>query len=700
MLCSLLSNPALPPALEPQPWIYSRPQIFLRLEKYAPCLHFFASSFLMPFNSFQWRRQRKSPPKVSSLQVSPTPVPHAATWIPQNSIPLGEYKYHALQQEDEIRLLKVFVTSDSHHYSYQLVHTTIHDAPPFQAVSYVWGNASRENQLLLADQSFMLLNHNLHCALPQLSKFATGYLWIDQLSIDQSSLVERNHQVKIMGQIYKKSNDVLIWVNEELNMSKELNELFNRIDLWVADRNCPYAEFYPSAIQPLLRDTNMSQHYQRVMQIVGQAYFSRAWVVQEAVLPSRARFIIGNDVISLPALHWGCKILVDVRKLLTSLFTGVSWNNPILSSPGYTALLKMHSLWKEQQSSRDATPFYEILETFSPNCHVTDPRDIIYAFLGLQNNPRILIQPEYSNTVEQVMIHTAERIIHGSGDLDLFGHSRCASDMIFYDRSGIFRILPSWVPDWTGVSLYNRIHRHASQRKELTLQQSACGGRMHNSILTSTSNQLIVKGKIIAKVSVTLDAQKFDLNLSVDIWHYLRIDSSYMKTRFDAHFLSVKGTNIEDNLSYYRLHFLRAVVADCVWNYSFPEEARERLGLTAGDIVKMLAAYDDFPRENYDNLSSHDFSTPERAYMNELRYRSRVAHERYLFISSTGKVGLAGKAQYGDIVCILHGCSTPVILRSTGHGTFHVMEDCYLEGAMYGEALNWEESEADEFILV
>jgi hypothetical protein len=40
-------------------------------------------------------------------------------------------------------------------------------------------------------------------------------LWIDSICIDQNAIEERNHQVKLMGNVYQRANRVLIWLGEE-----------------------------------------------------------------------------------------------------------------------------------------------------------------------------------------------------------------------------------------------------------------------------------------------------------------------------------------------------------------------------------------------------------------------------------------------------------------------------------------------------
>jgi hypothetical protein len=50
--------------------------------------------------------------------------------------------------------------------------------------------------------------------------------------------------------------------------------------------------------------------------------------------------------------------------------------------------------------------------------------------------------------------------------------------------------------------------------------------------------------------------------------------------------------------------------------------------------------------------------------------------------------GLApDKAAVGDLLCILYGCSVPVVLRKLAHGQYQFIGECYVHGMMDGEAL-------------
>ena len=55
----------------------------------------------------------------------------------------------------------------------------------------------------------------------------------------------------------------------------------------------------------------------------------------------------------------------------------------------------------------------------------------------------------------------------------------------------------------------------------------------------------------------------------------------------------------------------------------------------------------------------------------------------------------------GDLVCILRGCSVPVLLRRNGDlGTYTFIGECYVHGMMDGEAKEQEDLPVKEYILV
>ena len=151
-----------------------------------------------------------------------------------SNIPGTPYQYRPLQTGSEIRLLKVD-RINSHHDpmdpdttqflggtvvprdfpSYSIVHFNLENAPLYEAVSYVWGSPRRSHKIMLMDGRTLYVTTSVAYAMPYLANACqTSYLWIDQITIDQSNLDERSEQVKIMGQIYRQSHRCLIWMDD------------------------------------------------------------------------------------------------------------------------------------------------------------------------------------------------------------------------------------------------------------------------------------------------------------------------------------------------------------------------------------------------------------------------------------------------------------------------------------------------------
>ncbi|KAF6811522.1 ankyrin and het domain protein [Colletotrichum sojae] len=56
------------------------------------------------------------------------------------------------------------------------------------------------------------------------------------------------------------------------------------------------------------------------------------------------------------------------------------------------------------------------------------------------------------------------------------------------------------------------------------------------------------------------------------------------------------------------------------------------------------------------------------------------------------------EAQVGDAICVLFGCSVPVILRETSDGYVELLGEAYVHGYMDGEAVeNLDENGVQEF---
>ncbi|PVH83426.1 HET-domain-containing protein, partial [Cadophora sp. DSE1049] len=123
--------------------------------------------------------------------------------------------YSPLQFPDEIRLL-ILQPARSRVDSppkWQMKHARLSENPQYEALSYVWDQASYEEERNASSQEGFATN--LSRALRHLRRVdepGGRVLWIDALCVNQKDTNERNHQVTQMGEIYSHAENVIVWL--------------------------------------------------------------------------------------------------------------------------------------------------------------------------------------------------------------------------------------------------------------------------------------------------------------------------------------------------------------------------------------------------------------------------------------------------------------------------------------------------------
>jgi Heterokaryon incompatibility protein (HET) len=95
-----------------------------------------------------------------------------------------------------------------------LHHVSLNSNPEYAALSYAWGSPSETCMIILQGQETRV-TENLFAALQRLAQFdksELSRLWVDAICINQSHDVEKNHQVELMSDIYKRASQVLVWL--------------------------------------------------------------------------------------------------------------------------------------------------------------------------------------------------------------------------------------------------------------------------------------------------------------------------------------------------------------------------------------------------------------------------------------------------------------------------------------------------------
>jgi hypothetical protein len=139
---------------------------------------------------------------------------------------VGDYKYQPLDHKrKQIRLAQLLpYSSFDDCICLRLYIFDLSDAPPYTALSYVWGPPSPVHTVHLEDErsrrGCLRIRDSLYNFLVEIRKQgekedSDQYLWIDQLSIDQSTTSERHHQVQMMSEIHSNAESVVVWLRPE-----------------------------------------------------------------------------------------------------------------------------------------------------------------------------------------------------------------------------------------------------------------------------------------------------------------------------------------------------------------------------------------------------------------------------------------------------------------------------------------------------
>ena len=87
----------------------------------------------------------------------------------------------------------------------------------YEALSYTWGSPVEKKHIIVNECDFEV-TANLYSALKCLrNRTLTRIIWIDAICINQSDLVERRNQIRLMAEIYAQAHHVVIWLGDADN---------------------------------------------------------------------------------------------------------------------------------------------------------------------------------------------------------------------------------------------------------------------------------------------------------------------------------------------------------------------------------------------------------------------------------------------------------------------------------------------------
>lgn len=340
--------------------------------------------------------------------------------------------------------------------------------PPYEALSYAWGGTDCTEQIYLNDTPFNVTK-NLFAALSQLRRRAgSRHLWIDAICIDQSSVSEKNHQVALMGMIYSGAEQVLVWLGEQSENSKQAIGFIERWHDGICtlrseslDEEDPLTEDLISALASIERPFDEAD-INAVSDLLSREYWSRIWIVHEIILGRSRLLLCGNqellfDKLSTVLTFWSYIVSFDSASwcaydgAVSILVANLRCHPPII----FTNEIIRRTRAARQEGRAYKPDITYLLYNFRFSL-ATDTRDKIFGILGLLDPEKMPIQVDYSLTLTEVCRIVTAHLISQQKNLGVVGWGGVG--MKEPNLTPVDPNWPSWVPDFTAIERMNLTH--------------------------------------------------------------------------------------------------------------------------------------------------------------------------------------------------------------------------------------------------
>jgi hypothetical protein len=539
----------------------------------------------------------------------------------------------------------------------------------------------------------------LFSALWQLRQKGTAItLWADAICINQADIEERNTQVRLMRDIFQRSQRTLIWLGKESEDSNTAMQLVRRLvnASQKAAESGVYRNIWYHGIDDL--PPLYSNMWQAFAYLLKRPWFCRAWIVQEVSVAKEVYVLCGDYSVSWAELAQAVTYVLDVG--IFFLF------------PDDITYQFLTIAGTRRQFLEGVRPRLLSLLLQNRSSLASDARDKVFSLLTLADSEDVAalgIEPNYRLSPEQVYKDFAVALLRSRQDLDLFNAPRVLENS---RTSG----LPSWVPDWsTSDACVPLSFRGTSGYADFVEPGTSLGFRAAG---TSTSSPIFGdKGSLLGLSGVKVDqieatgrisqtryrkesshmfelfSQSCDLiELLVD-WEEVAAARSRDKyitgeSRIDAYWQTLCAGHMPEGFETARKDFRYK------W-YKYLRPLRHVLRLA----VRL------FPQGQSEGWYNRSFYilfraawrlfglTPSKIPRLGFPPQMVFSNSRRIMRTRNGYIGLAPRyAEPGDWIGVFKGGNFPLVIRPDGLH-WQLIGECYVHGIMQGEA--WDEGKCE-----
>ncbi|MCJ1412132.1 hypothetical protein MMC19_006224 [Ptychographa xylographoides] len=596
------------------------------------------------------------------------------------------YSKLLLPEPKSIRLLTILPSEAGDIIKCQLEVVNLDETPKYTALSYVWGPRNPPTKIICNTQ-VVEVYPNLGSALRRLSPLKSPppgrffnikkalasikrrivhgdshhtRIWIDALCINQNDLDERSKQVSFMKEIYSKAANVIAWLGEDEGYASDAINLINKVaDVAMGEKDYldysspgrPEVRYDPDYTPPDNLSVVNDASWDCLFKFYENQWFHRVWVVQE-VAHDNVLMVVGSHKVNYTAVGISSYWLIS--------------RPYFVNTAERVVLLSTANLLREVRSG---APLSTMLLYITTRMEATDPRDQIYALLGLDfmwrdrfGIPRISFYPDYKKAVAEVYRNTVRCLLTSPKspgtrvnnlEIILSAESSLLREDYYKAKQSMLEDeneFSSWTPRWDQCLSYSDV-----------IGINTCAQHWN----------------LCSDLPVTLGEIRDERVLPIRGFEFTEV--AFLNREF---VFPDPPPGSEDT-------FVRRTLADCVdrnTKYVGDNELKQALActLTAGSskYTSKQAECNHFGREDLDEYLAHGSQTPTGK-----NFQRSIRVWRTLFITTDRSMGLGSREiQVGDKICVLFGGNTFFILRQAGRA-YRLIGACYVYGFMNGEVM-------------
>lgn len=584
------------------------------------------------------------------------------------------------------------------HLRCSLIQAKINMLPPYEALSYRWafGNSDKKRRIYLDNQLFFIPESSYQLLHARSSVWRERVVWIDAICINQADSEERSRQLPLMQVVYSNATRVIIWPGDRWDSGMAASMMGYFISLYGAYENAQnrFEELWETHLE--------TRHWKAMSNLVSDLYFTRMWVVQEVALGNEVQLYMGRQYVP-----WDIFLGVlqecgnpQRRDALFSTITAVEQKDaPILKTAKWGpsgALLIAQLRQRSEIVFPGGIPDLGHLLNACYAFECSDPRDKVFALNGLllpDTLPTSLLS--YHKPVQEVYLEVACIALRSQRDpLAILHHAG-----VGWDRK--VDGLPSWVVDWSNTRM-----AHAITLGNVGIQawEYATANGMEPGIKLPEPDRspvLRVKGLVVGRIITEMEAlsEKSDPMITGEDMVFARsrwflkaqklswlcsdVDLATQQRSAEAFARTISGDRSIGRPA--PDYFIEACNI-----YSQQAQARreaEELGIPKETRERFANEHPLWRLAQLTHISVREYSEFLTAFV-------EVTDNRKFAVTDSFHMCLTPrKAQFGDLLCVLYGSSTPFVLRrcdgttvfdprESYEGDYELVGDCYAHGLM------------------